>query len=412
MARPEILAPAGDMTCLQTALDAGADAVYLGLGELNMRTGAAPNFTRETLPDASARCRARGVKLYLTLNSILFEGELGHVGELLRFVKPYVDAVLVADFAAIEMCRELGVPFHISTQMSCSNSQAAEFFRGLGASRVVLARECTLEEVAAIVKAAGIPVETFVHGAVCVAVSGRCLLSHTAYGCSSNRGECLQPCRREYLIKEVREGKGADAEFVVTPHTVLSAKDLCSLPFVDRLMAAGIASFKIEGRARNADYVKATVSAYREAVDAVLAGAYTPELVRRLVARCDRVYHRDFGFGLYYGRPGREQLTDKHANQSGLLKENCGVVMDYFAKARVAQVQVVDHVLSVGDGISIQGESTGVVDMRVTELWRDSERLQTVGRGEWATFPCPRRVHRRDRVFKVVPSARQEGAQA
>lgn len=389
------------MTCLQTALNAGADAVYLGLGEWNMRQVAAPNFTRETLPEASARCRAAGVKLYLTLNSIFFEGELAKARELLAFVKPYADAVLVADWGIVGLCRELGVPFHVSTQMSCSNSAAARFFKEQGARRIVLARECTLEEVAAIVKAAGLPVETFVHGAMCVAVSGRCLLSHEAYGCSSNRGECLQPCRREYHIREVREGDGAGAEFEVQPHTILSAKDLCSLPFVDKLMAAGVASFKIEGRARNPDYVQATVTAYREAVDAVLAGTFTPELAQTLVARCSRVYHREFGCGLYYGRPGKDMFVDTEDNQATTKKVIAGVIEDYFAKAKIAQIKMWDGALAPGDEISIQGESTGNVVCRVGELRRDAEVLARVVKGEWATFPCPERVHVRDRVYRI-----------
>lgn len=398
---PEILAPAGDMICLQTALNAGADAVYLGLGEWNMRQVAAPNFTRENLPEASARCRAAGVKLYLTLNSIFFERELAAAEEVLRFVKPYADAVLVADWGAIGLCRKLGIPFHISTQMSCSNAAAAQFFKDQGASRIVLARECTLAEVAAIAKQVDVPIETFVHGAMCVAVSGRCLLSHTAYGCSSNRGECLQPCRRAYRIREVREGQGASAEFEVTPHTVLSAKDLCSLPFIAQLMAAGIASFKIEGRARNPDYVQATVSAYREAVNAVAAGTYTPELAAKLVERCSRVYHREFSCGLYYGRPGRDLFVDTEENQATTKKVIAGVITDYFVKAGVAQIQMWDGSLAVGDEVSIQGETTGDLIFKITSLRRDAEALPSVAKGGWATFPCPQRVRVRDKVYRV-----------
>ena len=161
------------MTCLQAALDAGADAVYLGLGELNMRRMATRNFSRETLPEAAARCRAKGVRLYLTLNSLLFEGEVAQAESILRFAKPYVDAVIVADWAVVALCRRLGIPFHISTQLSCANAEAARFLKAQGASRVVLARECTLEEVAAIARTVDIEIEAFVHGAVCVAVSGR-----------------------------------------------------------------------------------------------------------------------------------------------------------------------------------------------------------------------------------------------
>ncbi|MBP5320054.1 MAG: U32 family peptidase [Kiritimatiellae bacterium] len=404
VSRPEILAPAGDMTCLQAALDAGADAVYLGLGELNMRRMATRNFSRETLPEAAARCRAKGVRLYLTLNSLLFEGEVAQAESILRFAKPYVDAVIVADWAVVALCRRLGIPFHISTQLSCANAEAARFLKAQGASRVVLARECTLEEVAAIARTVDIEIEAFVHGAVCVAVSGRCLLSHDAYGCSSNRGECHQPCRREFLIREVREGEGADAAFRVTPHTVLSARDLCSLPFVDRLMAAGIASFKIEGRARNPEYVKAVVSAYREAVDAVAAGRFSQPLAETLVARCAKVYHREFGCGLYYGRPGVGQFTDTDANQATEKKLYVGIVLNYYPQARVAQVLVHDRALAVGDAVSIHGPTSGVVDLRITALRQDERTLERVERGEWVTFPCAERVRVNDKVYAVVPA--------
>jgi len=404
MRRPEILAPAGDMTCLQAALDAGADAVYLGLGAFNMRQMATRNFTCDTLPEAARRCRERGAHLYLTLNSILFDGELEAVAETLRFAQPHIDAAIAADWAAIEACKRLGIPFHISTQMSCSNAAAARFFKSQGARRVVLARECTLAEAAAIAAAAGIDVETFVHGAICVATSGRCLLSHEAYGCSSNRGECHQPCRRQFLIREVREGDNADAAFLVTPHTVLSARDLCSLPFVDQLMAAGIASFKIEGRARNPEYVKAVVTAYRAAVAAVLDGTFTAALAQKLTDDCAKVYHREFNCGLYYGRPGKDQLTDTEENQAAERKRYVGVVQNYYPQAHVAQILVHDHPIAVGDRLSIHGPTSGVVDLTVESLRRDEEICVRAERGTWVTCPCAQRVRPSDKVFIVEPA--------
>ena len=398
---PEILAPAGDMTCLQAALDAGADAVYLGLDTLNMRQLATRNFSRETLAEASCRCRERGTRLYLTLNTMLFESELSELEDMLRFVKPLIDAAIVADWAAVEACKRFGIPFHISTQMSCSNSAAARFLKAQGASRVVLARECSLEEVSAIAKSVDIEVETFVHGAVCVAVSGRCLLSHDAYGCSSSRGECHQPCRREFLIQEVREGDNADAAFRVTPHTVLSARDLCSLPFVDTLMAAGITCFKIEGRARNPEYVKTVVGSYRIAVAAVLDGTFNAKLAERLTAACAKVYHREFGCGLYHGRPGANQFTNTDENQATTKKLHVGVVLNYYPKARAAQIVIQDQSIAVGDTLSIHGPTSGVVDLTVTSLRHDEEVCDRAERGTWVTFPCPHRVRLNDKVFIV-----------
>ncbi len=405
MKKIEILAPAGDMTSLQAALDAGADAIYLGLGAFNMRQLATRNFTPETLADASARCRARDVKLYVTLNSLIYEGELEAMRDQLRIIKPHADAVIIADWAVIDACRELEIPFHVSTQMSCSNSASAKFLASQGATRIVLARECTLEEVKQIAETAPVEIETFVHGAICVAVSGRCLLSHHAYGCSASRGECHQPCRRRYLIKEISEGEGCNAEYEVEPHTVLSARDLCSLPFVDKLMDAGIVSFKIEGRARNPEYVKAVVAAYKEAVAAVNANAFTPVLIDELVARCAKVYHRQFGVGLFHGRPGTEQITgdDLDENQATNKKRHVGIVMHYYPKAQIAQVRIQDNPIKPGDSISIHGPSTGVLDLVVESLRRDDEVITLAERGKWVTFPCPTLVRPNDKVFIVEP---------
>ena len=406
--RPEILAPAGDFTCLQAALDAGADAVYFGLGTFNMRARSGVNFKTDDLPEISRRCRERGVKAYLALNAIMFEGEVKTVEETIVAAKPHVDAFIVADWGVIDLCRRHGVAFHVSTQMSTSNSIAANFLAAQGASRVVLARECTLAEVAEIVRRIPIEVECFVHGAQCVAESGRCFMSHDAFGKSACRGECNQPCRRRYLVKAVDffsddEGNPvheSDTAFVVEPHTVMSAKDLCSLGFIDKLMAAGISSFKIEGRARNAEYVKTVVSAYRRAVDAVAAGEYVPALVAELTEEVKKVFHREFADGLYFGRPGAGQFTDSENSLSSTVKRHIGIVIDYFLKAGIAQVKIQDHELRKGDTIQIHGSTTGVVELVAGELRRDDEVLECAERGTWATLKAPRcRVG--DKVFYI-----------
>lgn len=406
--RPEILAPAGDFTCLQAALDAGADAVYFGLGTFNMRARSGINFKEGDLPEISRRCRERGVKAYLALNAIMFEGEIDGVEHTIVAAKPYVDAFIVADWGVISLCRKHGVAFHVSTQMSTSNSVAAAFLADQGASRVVLARECTLGEVAEIVSRIPIEVECFVHGAQCVAESGRCFMSHEAFGKSACRGECNQPCRRRYLVKAVdffSDDAGnpiheSDTAFVVEPHTVMSAKDLCSLAFVDKLMAAGIASFKIEGRARNPEYVKTVVAAYRRAVDAVADGSYSQALVEELAKEVKKVFHREFADGLYFGRPGAGQFTDSENSLSSTVKRHIGIVIDYFLKAGIAQVKIQDHPLRKGDKIQIHGATTGVVELVAGELRRDSETPDVAERGTWVTLKTPRcRVG--DKVFYI-----------
>ena len=436
--KPEILAPAGDFTCLQAAIDAGADAVYFGLGTFNMRARSGVNFRIEDLPEIARRCQQ--IKRYLTLNAIMFEGEIEEVEKTIVAAKPYVDAFIVSDWGVISLCKKHGVRFHVSTQMSTSNSEAVKFLASQGAERVVLARECTLAEVKRIHETLSnfmprevarpamghrqlpttnyqlpttncqlptIQLECFVHGAQCVAESGRCFMSHDVFGKSACRGECNQPCRRQFLVKAVdfyanADGKpvhDAKAEFLVEPHTVLSAKDLCSLGFVDKLMDAGIASFKIEGRARNANYVKTTVECYRRAVDAVLAGTYTSELVAELTEKVKTVFHREFADGLYFGRPGVSQFADSEDSMATEVKRHVGVVMDYYLKAGIAQVKVQDHPIALGDRLQIHGPTTGVVEIdEVESLRRDDEILSVAEKGNWVTLHAPRcRVG--DKVF-------------
>ena len=395
MRKPEILSPAGDFTCLQAALDAGADAVYFGLGVFNMRARSGVNFKEEDLPEIARRCHERGVKAYLALNAIMFEDEQNAVERTIVAAKPFVDAFIVSDWGVISLCRRHGVTFHVSTQMSTSNSAAVGFLASQGASRVVLARECTLSEVKRMAAAVpSVEIECFVHGAQCVAESGRCFMSHDAFGKSACRGECNQPCRRKFLVKAVdffEDDEGnpvheSDTAFVVGAHTVMSARDLCSLGFVDRLMDAGISSFKIEGRARNAEYVKTVTAAYRRAVDAVVAGEYTPTLVDTLVESVKTVFHREFSNGLYFGRPGADQFTDSENSLATAVKRHVGVVIDYFLKAGIAQVKIQDHSLSVGDEIQIHGSTTGVLELVAGDLRRDDEVVQCAERGTWVTL--------------------------
>jgi len=410
MKTPEILAPAGDFTCLQAALDAGADAVYFGLGTFNMRARSGVNFKHADLPEIARRCEEKGVKRYLALNAIMFEGEADGVERTIVEAKPYVNAFIVSDWGVIELCRRHGVEFHVSTQMSTSNSLAVKFLASQGATRVVLARECTLGEVSQISRAVpSVEIECFVHGAQCVAESGRCFMSHDVFGKSACRGECVQPCRRRFIVKAVDLYEDADgnpvhadakAQYEVEPHTVLSARDLCSIGFVDRLVEAGVSSFKIEGRARNANYVKTCTEAYREAVDAVASGVYSQELANRLKVKLESVFHREFSEGLYFGRPGVGQFADSEDSLATTVKRHVGVVIDYFAKAGIAQVKIQDHAIRPGDTLQIHGATTGVQELVLGEIRRDEEVPEVAEKGTWVTFKAPRcRVG--DKVFYV-----------
>ncbi len=396
---PELLAPAGDMTCLQAALDAGADAVYLGLESFNLRRMATRNFTLATLPEASRRCRERGVHLYLTLNCIVYEGELAALADLVAAVQPHIDAAIVSDWSAIDLCRQHGVPFHVSTQMSVSNSMAARHLLEAGARRIVLARECTLAEVRAIRATVPVALEAFVHGAMCVSVSGRCLLSHEAYGLSCNRGECTQPCRREYRIQAVDDEQAA---FVVGRDYVLSPRDLCSLPFLDELVAAGIDACKIEGRSRSPEYVHTVVGAYREALDALRDGRFDA-CKAALVTRCRGVFNREFSVGHYFGRPTPGDFTNGEGNRAAKLKNYVGLVRNYYKQAGIVDIEVVDSSFRVGDTLLILGETTGVVTCRVPEIRREQEQLQEAPRGRF-TVPLATRVRIGDKVYRQLPN--------
>ena len=407
MKKPEILSPAGDFISLQAAIDAGADAVYFGLGSLNMRARSTVNFKEDDLPEIASRCRGK-VKAYLALNAIIFEDELDEIDRIIAAAKPYVDAFIVADWGVIALCKKYGVEFHVSTQMSTSNSAAVEFLASQGASRVVLARECTLEEVKRISSKAKIEIECFVHGAQCVAESGRCLMSHEIFGKSACRGECHQPCRRKFKIQAIdfyEDETGSPihegiARFEIEPHTVLSAKDLCSIAFVDKLVDAGISCFKIEGRARNANYVRTATLAYRRAVDAVADGTFNDELVAELTADVKKVFHREFSTGLFYGRPGKDQFTSFEDSLATTVKRHVGVVVDYFTKSGIAQIKIQDHSIKPGDELQIHGPTTGVLEFKAGELHRDDERPQEALRGTWVTLKTPRcRIG--DKVFYV-----------
>lgn len=405
----ELLAPCGSQAALHAAIRAGANAVYLGLDKLNMRVGAVRSFSLADLPDVHRICQEAGVKLYLTLNTIVFENERRQMRAMLDAAAPHIDAVIASDWAVFEACRRRGIAAHASTQLSCANSDAAKFLLSQGIRRIVLARECSLHEVSQIeqaIRPLGGEIEVFVHGAQCVAESGRCFLSHFAYGASANRGVCQQPCRRPFTIIREDDNEGSPrprAEFAVGAHTILSARDLCSLPFLDRILKAGASSLKIEGRARPPEYVTTVVGAYRKALDAIRDGIWCKTLADELVEQCARVYHRRFGLGLFHGRPGADQFTDNDENLATRQKRNVGVVEHDYPRAGFVQIRVQDHAFKIGDTLSIQGPTTGEVSLSVDSIRHDDLVLSEAVRGDWYTIPRPVRVRPGDRVYLIRP---------
>ena len=393
--RPELLAPAADFTCLQAAIQAGADAVYFGVGALNMRS-AARNFAVADLPRVARRCREARVRAYLALNTIVFAAEMAAVREVLSAAVGRVDAVICWDPAVLAVCRELGLAIHVSTQASVANPAAARLYKDLGATRVVPARECTLEEVGTIREEAGIEVETFVHGAMCVSYSGRCFLSQDMFGKSGNRGACLQPCRRKYRVTEIEDGD----EYILGEDYVMSARDLCTIPFLEQVIEAGIDSFKIEGRNRNPEYVETVVRCYRRAIDAHFAGALDGELKESLVAELGTVFNRKFSDGFYHGRPVAA-FAQSRGSQAEYRKELVGRVVTYYKRVQVVEIEVQSRTFAVGDEILIQGPTTGVVRLVPEEIRRDGEPVDPAPR---ATVTCKlaERVRANDKVYVRV----------
>lgn len=393
--RPELLAPAQDFICLRAAIQAGCDAVYFGIEEMNLRT-AAHNFRLEDIPELSQTCRAAGVKAYLTLNVIVFPGEMGRVRTILEAAAGQVDAVICWDPAVLGVCRELGLPIHVSTQASVANIEAACFYRDLGAVRVVPARECTLEDVKAIREGAGVQVETFIHGAMCVNYSGRCFLGQDVFGGSGNRGACLQPCRREYRIVEVEEGH----EYILGQDYVLSARDVCAMPFLEEVLEARVDALKIEGRNRNPEYVDTTVRCYRRAIDAWFEGRLDETLKGSLVEELRRVYNRRFSDGFYHGRP-IASFTGCRRSQATHRKEFVGVVTNYYDRARVVAVAVRGDTFREGDELLIEGRTTGLVRFRPAEIRVDGQRVPEAPRGV-VTMKLDQVVREGDKVYVSV----------
>jgi putative protease len=396
MRKPELIAPAGDFVALQAALDGGCDAVYLGVDELNMRANAR-NFCLEDLAKVSDRAKQYSCKVRLTLNTIVFPAELARLREILLGARPYVDSVICWDFAVIELCNELSIPFHVSTQASVANEKAALFYKRLGARRIVLARECTLADVRSIREEAGIEVETFVHGAMCVSVSGRCFLSQFQTGKSANRGACIQQCRREYEVRDVEN----EASYRLGTDYVMSAKDICTISFMDRLVEAKIDAFKIEGRNRNPEYVATVTSCYREAIDAVFSGSFSEKLVAEWRERLRRVFNRGFSEGFFFNRP-ITSFTENSANQAETEKVYVGKITNFYKKAGVAEILVQDRPFCVGDLLCVQGETTGNLFLTVQEVRVNGEVVESAQKGVCTVaLDSEQFVRVNDRVFRL-----------
>ena len=393
----ELMAPAGNWTMLSAVVNAGADAVYFGVEKLNMRSKA-ENFKLDELDKITSFCREHNVKTYLTLNSIILEDEIKELNEIISSAKEAkVDRIICWDLSVIEKCKEYEIPFCISTQASVSNSMSVDFYKKLGAVRVVLARECSLEEIKKIRKKTDIEIEAFVHGAMCIAVSGRCFMSHHLFGKSANQGECIQPCRREYEVYD----KTIDKSLIVGEDYILSPNDLCTIDFIDKLIEAGINSFKIEGRKRSPEYASKAVSVYRKAIDFYYQGKLNGSIKKDFLKELETVYNRGFSSGFYFGKPSSSDYADIYGSKATSKKIFAGKVLNYYKKAKAAYVMIESGSLKLNDEILIIGPTTGVINLKLENIIKDNIKVDTVEKGDKITFPCGILVRPNDHVYLV-----------
>ena len=402
----EIMAPAGNFECLHAAIQGGADSVYFGVEKLNMRSHSANNFKMTDLVEIVRICSEHGVKTYLTLNIVLYGSDLEDMRRTLDAAKEAgITAVIASDMAAIIYARQIGLEVHISTQLSISNAESLRFYAQF-ADVIVLARELNLGQVKEIKEIIDrdqicgpsgrlVEIEMFAHGALCMAISGKCYLSLHEYGASANRGSCYQICRRAYDVRDRETG----AELTVDNKYIMSPKDLCTIEFMDKIIDAGVTVFKIEGRARSAEYVKRVASCYRRAADAVCNGTYTAELGAGLKKELEEVFNRGFWDGYYQGaRLG--EWADVYGSSATRKKAYCGKVTNWFGKLGVAEILVESYSLKVGDKILIIGPTSGCVEYTVPEIRVDLKPVQEASKGVFCSIPID--------WSKVVPGAREE----
>ena len=412
----EIMAPVGSRESLYAAIQAGADAIYFGVESLNMRAHSAKAFTVEDLKDIARICHKHQIKTYLTVNTIIYDGEMELMRSIIDAAKEAdIDAVIASDVAVMSYCRQCGVEVHLSTQLNISNIESLRFFSQF-ADVVVLARELKLDQVQAIHEAiekenicgpSGEPVriEMFCHGALCMAVSGKCYLSLSTRGYSANRGSCIQTCRRSYIAKD----KERDIEFEIDNQYIMSPKDLKTIGFLDRMVKAGVRVFKIEGRARGPEYVRTVTECYDEALCAIAERRWSEEVSRSWDARLATVFNRGFWDGYYLGQPVGE-LTKHYGSQATERKTFAGLCVKYFSKLGVGEFLVQAQDFQLGDKLLITGPTTGAVYVTPQEIHNDGQSVSEVKKGMDITFKVPEKVREHDKLY-VVRMTRPEDIQ-
>lgn len=404
----ELMAPAGNWESLQAAINAGADSVYFGIDQLNMRARASINFTLGDLKEIAERTQKAGMKSYLTLNTIIYDHDLSVIKTLINAVKDAgISAIIASDQAVINYASTQGVEVHISTQLNVTNIETVKFYSHF-ADVMVLSRELSLIQVKKICeqiikedirgpKGNLIEIEIFAHGALCVAVSGKCYMSLHTHNSSANRGACVQNCRKTYTVTDKETG----IELEIDNEYIMSPKDLCTLDFLDQVLDTGVTVLKIEGRGRAPEYVKTVIETYRAAIDDYLKGEYNQSKVEGWMNDLKTVYNRDFWGGYYLGQKLGE-FNNTSGSKATQKRVYIGKGVHYFPRAGVAEFKVEAQNIKVGDKILITGPTTGVVESEITEMMVDEKPVKEALRGVNITFPMKDKIRRSDKLYKLV----------
>jgi len=407
----ELLSPVGSFDCLQAAINAGADAVYFGVEQLNMRTRSSISFSIDDIEEISVRCKLSGLKAYITLNTVIYEHDIQLLRDILTAVKKFkIHAVIAADFAVIQLCNQMNIPLHISTQANISNIESVQFFSKF-ADVVVLARELTLQQVAFIRKEIErqqikgisgdlLKIELFVHGALCVAVSGKCYMSLHTQNASANRGACVQNCRRPYIVRDAETNE----ELLVDNEYIMSPKDLCTIDILDQLLNSGVDVLKIEGRSKGADYVYTVTKCYREALQAIENHTYNKEKIDGWLTQLKTVYNRGFWEGYYLGRKLGE-WTLQPGSIASEKKIYVGKGSKYYPNIKVAEFIIESGSIKIGDTLMISGAVIGMAKEKMNTLIVNGSDASIAMKGDKITFPVIAKITANDKLYKIVANA-------
>jgi putative protease len=404
---PELLAPAGDFPSLVAAIESGADSIYFGIKNLNMRSSSANNFSINDLLEIKKYCKKHKTKAYLTLNTIIYDEDIPLMQEICEKAKEAkIDAIIAADLSTITYAKKIGLNVHISTQSNISNTNSLKFFSKF-ASVFVLARELNLTQIKKIRnnikkhKIYGpdkkpIKLEIFIHGAMCVAISGKCYMSLFQYNKSANRGNCLQACRRKYRVMEEETKK----ELLIDNNFIMSPKDLCTISFLDKILKTGVDILKIEGRARSAEYVKIVTKTYREALNSIENNTYTPKKIEKWISILKTVYNRGFWHGGYYLNESLNNWSNFYGSKASKKKIYIGKVTNFFSKINICELLIHSNSLKVSDDILIIGNKTGAIFYKIKNL-RRKRKILVAKKGDLVTFSIPKKIRKNDKVYLI-----------